>query len=137
MTDPHVQATTADPAAGSTGLPSNVAGALSYLLGPITGVLFLVLEKKDSFVRFHAAQCLGVTVVGVVVSIGLMILGAILSIIPILGWILGLLLSLGFSLGAFGFWLFLMYQAWQGRSWEVPVVGGKAREILLGESHGG
>jgi uncharacterized membrane protein len=72
-----------------------------------------------------------------VVSIGLMILGAILSIIPILGWILGLLLSLGFSLGAFGFWLFLMYQAWQGRSWEVPVVGGKAREILLGESHGG
>jgi uncharacterized membrane protein len=136
MNDPQAQPAAAA-VVGTTGLPSNVAGALSYLAGPITGILFLVLEKKDAFVRFHAAQCIGLTVAGVVLSIGLMILGAILSVVPILGWLLGILLSLGFSLAAFGLWLFLMFQAWQGRSWEVPVVGRKAREILLGGSHGG
>jgi uncharacterized membrane protein len=40
----------------STGLAANVAGLLTYILGPITGVLFLVLEKENRFVRFHAMQ---------------------------------------------------------------------------------
>ncbi len=44
----------------STGLAPNVAAALSYILGPITGVLFLVLEKENRFVRFHAAQSITV-----------------------------------------------------------------------------
>lgn len=120
---------------GTTGIPSNTAGALSYFLGALTGILFLVIEKKDPFVRFHAAQSIGVTVVGVGISIVLMILSAVLGVVPILGWILGAFLSLGFMLVAFGFWLFLMFQAWQGRSWEVPLVGARARQMLLGGSH--
>ena len=44
-----------------TGLPKNTAAALSYVLGPITGVLFYVLEK-DPFVRFHAMQSIVVFV---------------------------------------------------------------------------
>ena len=31
-------------------------GALAYLLGPITGILFLLMEKGNKFVRFHAMQ---------------------------------------------------------------------------------
>ena len=120
---------------GTTGIPSNTAGALSYFLGALTGILFLVIEKKDPFVRFHAAQSIGVTVVGVGISIVLMILSAVLGVVPILGWILGAFLSLGFMLVAFGFWLFRMFQAWQGRSWEVPLVGARARQMLLGGSH--
>jgi uncharacterized membrane protein len=121
--------------AGTTGLPSNAAGALCYFLGALTGILFLIIEKKDPFVRFHAAQSIGVTVVAIGISITLMILSAVLGVVPILGWILGAFLSLGFMLVAFGFWLFLMFQAWQGRSWEVPMVGARAREMLLGGSH--
>ena len=58
-------AAAATPAAGggtataaSTGLTSNVAAALSYVLGFITGIIFLVMEpyNKDKFVRFHAFQ---------------------------------------------------------------------------------
>ena len=45
----------------ATGLDKNTAGALSYVLGPITGVIFLVLEK-DSYVRFHAMQSIVVFV---------------------------------------------------------------------------
>ena len=42
--------------AGSSGLPPNLAGALAYALGLVTGILFLVIEpyKNDRFVRFHA-----------------------------------------------------------------------------------
>ena len=42
----------------STGLAPNVAAALSYVLGPITGVLFLVLEKQNRFVRLPTAATL-------------------------------------------------------------------------------
>lgn len=138
MEDPSIPLTR-DPSSGSpppaapessTGLPRNVAGALSYFLGALTGILFLVLEKKDPFVRFHAAQSIGVTVVMVVLSILLMIVGAVLGVIPIVGWLVGLMLSLGFSISAFLFWLFLMFQAWQGKSWEVPIVGAQVRGML-------
>lgn len=40
----------------SLGFPQNVAGALCYLLGPVTGIIFLLLEKKNRFIRFHALQ---------------------------------------------------------------------------------
>ncbi|MDP3142898.1 MAG: hypothetical protein Q8N14_02985, partial [Candidatus Omnitrophota bacterium] len=40
----------------STGIEPKVAGLLSYLLGFITGVIFLLIEKENKFVRFHALQ---------------------------------------------------------------------------------
>lgn len=115
----------------SSGLAPNIAGALAYLLGPITGVLFLVIEKHNPFVRFHAAQSIAVSVVFIVAWIALTILSAILGVIPILGWLIGILLSLGFGVFSFIFWLFLMYQAFQGNEWEVPVVADQARRHLL------
>ena len=111
----------------STGLSSNVAGAFSYVLGPITGVLFYALQRDDPFVRFHALQSILVSLALIVASIGLSIVGAVLAFIPILGWIVGLLLSLAMSLGTFVLWIILMARAFQGREWEAPVVGRYAR----------
>lgn len=110
---------TPQPQAGS-GLPENVAGALAYLLGPITGILFFILDRERSFVRFHAVQCLAVCVAMVALSIALMILSAVLAFIPILGWLVGLLLSLGLGLGGFALWIWLMVQAYQGKEWALP-----------------
>jgi uncharacterized membrane protein len=121
------------PVASTTGLPSNVAGALAYLLGPITGILFLVLEKRDGFVRFHAAQSIGLSVVFIVAGVLLGIVTSVLAIVPILGWLLGLVLSLGFSLLGLAVWLWLMFQAWQGERWRAPVIGEKVQEMLLAE----
>ena len=101
--------------ATSTGLSPNVAGALAYLLGPLTGILFLVLEKENRFVRFHAAQSVLVSIAMVVLSIALTVLNSILAIIPILGWIVGILLTLVVGLGTFVLWLLLMFQAFQGK----------------------
>lgn len=118
------------PVAGrGSGLPENVAGTLAYLLGPITGVLFFIMDRDRDFVRFHAVQCLGVTVVWVVLSIVLMIVSVVLGFIPILGWIVSALLSLGITIGGFGLWLWLMYQAYQGNAWELPGLGPHVRRI--------
>jgi uncharacterized membrane protein len=117
------------PAATSTGLAPNLAGALAYILGPITGIVFLVLEKENRFVRFHAAQSITVGILMVALSIGLSILSTVLAFIPILGWILALLLALVLGFGTFVLWLLLMWRAWQGKEWETPIAGPLARRI--------
>jgi len=125
------------PTSSDSGLPANVAGALSYLLGALTGILFLVIEKRDPFVRFHAAQAIGVTIAWIILSVAFMVLTTILAFIPVLGWILGLvfsLVSLVVSLGGLILWLFLMFQAFSGKEWEVPYVGRMARKTILGGS---
>lgn len=114
---------------GGSGLPENVAGALSYLLGPITGVAFFVIDRERPFVRFHAVQSIAVTIGWVALVVVLMVLSAILGMIPILGWLVGVLLNLGLALAGFGLWLWLMFQAYQGREWTLPVLGEHARRI--------
>ncbi len=88
----------------STGLDENVAGFLCYLFVFITGIVFLVVEKKSSFVKFHARQS----------TITFLIL-LVLSWIPVIGflfWILGILL-----------WLLLMIKTLQGQKYLLPIVG--------------
>jgi len=100
-----------------TGLPKNTAGALSYVLGPITGVIFLVLEK-DKFVRFHAMQSITVFTAIFVVQWVLTFTIILLPVVPLI------------TIGSFILWLFLIYKAWQGQEWEVPIVGSYARKFV-------
>ncbi len=101
----------------TTGLSKNVAGALSYVLGPITGVLFLVIEK-DPFVRFHAMQ-------SILVFGGLFVLQTVMAATLILLPIAPLLSLVGFVI-----WLVAIYKAWQGEKWEVPVIGQYVNQLL-------
>lgn len=132
-TAPQVETPVTEPAAepvaaDGAGLDANMAGALAYLLGAITGILFLVIDKRPS-VRFHAMQAITVTVGMIGLSIVLGIIAAVISFIPILGWLIGLLLSLGMWAASLVLWLYLMYRAWQGDEWEVPVAGSWARRL--------
>ncbi|HEX6977213.1 MAG TPA: DUF4870 domain-containing protein [Patescibacteria group bacterium] len=104
-------------AASGTGLNKNTAAALSYVLGPVSGVLFLALEK-DKYVRFHAMQ-------SIVFSIAVVVLDMVLGFTIILALILPLL-----WIGEFIVWLVLMYKAWQGEEWELPVLGKFARQMV-------
>jgi len=101
----------------ATGLSKNTAGALAYVLGPVTGVVFLVLEK-DAFVRFHAMQSI---VVFVVLFLLQWVFGITIVLLPIVPLI---------SLLAFVLWLLLIYKAWQGEEWEVPVLGKYVRQLV-------
>ncbi|OGM55901.1 hypothetical protein A3E46_01665 [Candidatus Woesebacteria bacterium RIFCSPHIGHO2_12_FULL_46_16] len=100
----------------ATGLKKETAGALAYVLGPITGVIFLVLEK-DPFVRFHSMQ-------SIVVFVGLFVLQWILGFTIILLPLVPLVGILSFVL-----WLILIYKAWQGQEWQVPFFGKIARNL--------
>ena len=113
------------PGATSTGLTSNVAGALSYLGLVITGIIFLVIEpfNKDKFVRFHAFQSIFFFVAGLVIQIVWFIVTAIMSsIFGLLGSLFGIL---GFLiwLGLFACWLFLMYKAYNNETYMIPFIG--------------
>jgi uncharacterized membrane protein len=115
--------------ASSTGLAPNVAGALAYLLGPITGILFFLLEKENRFVRYHAAQSITLGLVWIALSVLFSVLSGMLVMVPVLGWLVALLLSVVFGLGGFFLWLFLMWRAFQGREWESPIAGPMARKL--------
>ena len=92
----------------STGLDENVAGLLCYLLGFITGIIFLIVEKKSDYIKFHAKQST-ITFLGIFV------------ILVIFGWvpIINILISI-FSLIL---WLLLMIKALQGKRYSLPIVG--------------
>ncbi len=100
-----------------TGLGKNTAGALSYVLLQVTGVIFLVIEK-DPYVRFHAAQ-------SIVVFSALMLLQWVFGLTIVLLAFVPLISILGFVL-----YLLLIYKAWQGEEWEVPVLGKYARKLV-------
>lgn len=114
--------------ATATGLPQNLAGALAYFLGPITGILFLVVEKENRFVRFHAMQSTVLCLAWIIVSFAL----KLFLVVPLLGWIISILLSLVLGLGGFVLWLVLMWKAFQGEEWELPIVGEFARRQVGG-----
>jgi len=117
----------------STGLSANVAGLLCYVVGWITGIVFVVLEKKSTFVKFHAWQSVMVfgvlTVAHLVLSRMLIDIGLGNLFYPNLGliragvafgWIIGLgMLALG---------IFLILQAYKGKMWKVPLAGNWAEK---------
>ena len=108
---------------GGSGLPDNLAGALSYFLGALTGILFFIIDRQRPFVRFHAAQAIVATIAWVIISVGLMVLSIVLAVIPLIGWLISTLLYAIMGLGGFALWLWLMWQAYQGKKYELPIVG--------------
>ena len=101
----------------STGLAENVAGLLCYVLGWVSGLVFVLIEQESKFVRFHAIQ--SIYVFGV-----LMIAGIILGWIPFIGGVLAWLISvLGFIL-----WIVLMIKAYQGTRYKLPWSGNLAEK---------
>ncbi|MNW34978.1 Chloroplast import component protein (Tic20) [compost metagenome] len=96
----------------STGLDPKVAGLLCYVLGFITGIIFLIIEKQSKFVKFHAMQ-------SIIIFGTLTVLNIILSYIPVIGWIASFIISpLSFIL-----WIVLMLMALQGKTFKLPIAG--------------
>ncbi len=100
-----------------TGLEPNIAGALAYFLGPLTGVLFWVIEKDNKFVRFHAMQ-------SILFSVAALVIGFVAGLIPVLGLLIAPLVSLATLV----VWFLLMWKAFNKMEWELPVIGKIAHE---------
>ena len=106
------------------GLTENVAGALCYALGIITGILFLVLApyNQSKFVRFHAFQSIFFQAAWIVLWIALTTLSFILP-----WFVMGMIWTL-LPFVALGFWLLLMFKAYQNERFKLPVIGDLAEK---------
>lgn len=114
---------------GGSGLAPNVAGLLTYLAGFITGIIFLIIEKEDRFVRFHAWQSIVLSVTFAIIWILIGIADFILAYIPIIGWLIGLLISGLFGLVTFIIWVLMMVRTYQGHETNLPILGNIARNL--------
>jgi len=107
----------------STGLEANVAGLLCYVLGWISGLVFILIEKENKFVRFHAMQSIVTFGAITVVSIALSILG----VIPIIGVVFDII-NVIIGVLAFVLWIILMVKAAQGTMYKLPWAGNFAEK---------
>jgi len=101
----------------STGLKENVAGLLCYVLGWITGIVFLIIEPDNKTIRFHAMQ-------SIIVFGSLSVASMIFGWIPWIGWFIGGIIGIiGLIL-----WIVLMVKAYQGAKYKVPIAGDMAEK---------
>lgn len=102
------------------GMSENVASALCYLLGLITGIIFLVLApyNQNKTVRFHAFQA-------IFLHLGVIIIWFVFAVVS---HGIGLLFFPVYWLLAFILWLYMMYSAYNNRKVKLPLVGDLAEK---------
>ena len=103
----------------STGLTQNIAALLCYVLGFVSGIIFLIIEKENRFVKFHAMQSL-------FTFLPLFILSCLAGIIPLVGGIVS------FFAGVLQFilWVVLMYKAFRNEWFRLPIAGEIAEQQI-------
>jgi uncharacterized membrane protein len=125
------------PASGTTssdtGLAPNIAAALAVFFSLIGGIAFLVLEKKDQFVRFHAMQSVIFGGINVIFWTVFSIVGLILGFIPFINIIAGIIMLIVGPILGLGFlcvWVFHVFKAFSGEEFSLPWIGKMARQQL-------
>lgn len=103
----------------ASGMAVTTAGLLCYVAGFISGIVFILIEKENRFIRFHAMQ-------SIFTFAGIFAISLVLNIIPILGFILSLLLVPC----SIVLWILLMIKAHQGVWYKLPIVGDFAEKQL-------
>jgi len=111
----------------SLGLSENIEGALCYSFGFVTGIIFLFLEDDNKFVKFHAIQ-------STIVFLPLFIIYVAITFFPMVGMIMNMMswpiIIPIFSFIIVIFWLFMMYKAFIGEIYKLPIVGDFAERQL-------
>jgi uncharacterized membrane protein len=105
------------PAASSEGLAENVAGLLCYAVGWLTGIIFLLIDKRP-FVKFHAAQSIVVFGALTILKVGL---GIVMGIGGFVGFGLWAMISMVLGLLGLVLWILLMIKAYQHELFRVPI----------------
>lgn len=122
----------------SVGLEEDVAGALTYLLGFVTGIIFLLVEEDNERVQFHAAQSIVVFGALFVISIIMQVLFGMLASAMLVGGsgvMYGMISSLmslilmAIGLAGFILWIYLMLKTYQGEDPRIPVAAGIADDL--------
>jgi len=120
---PEVNASTLD-------LPSNIAAALACI-PLIGGIVFYVMEKRDSFVRFYAMQSIIFGGAWLLFCVFDSIIHAIFAHVPAIGVFLAFvwgLLAMLVHLAFVVIWIIATVKAFSGVRWEIPYIGATARK---------
>lgn len=122
---PAVQPLPPPPQYGTTGMTDNVAGALCYLVGFITGILFLVIApyNQNRNIRFHAFQSIFLSIAWVILWIVVTIISLAFQALPFLGLFVSLVLHFCLWIGGLIVWLYIMFKTYNGQKVVLPVVG--------------
>ena len=104
------------------GLPENVVAALCYPVGWLSGLFFLLLERKNKFVRFHAMQ-------SILLFMPYALFLFLVAWIPTIGW------AIADGIGMPGLLLIVipMYMAFRGSKFKIPIIGKIAYDFAYGE----
>jgi uncharacterized membrane protein len=108
-------------------MTDNVAGALCYVLGLITGIVFLLIApyNQNKTIRFHAFQSIFLNVAAIVLSFALSMMFALFHF---LGALFGLFLGPLIWLAFFLLWLYMMFSTYQGKTVVLPIIGPLAQQ---------
>ena len=117
-------------------LPPNVAAAIACI--PLVGgIIFYILEKRNSFVRFYAMQSIIFGLAWLLFNIVSAVISAVFNAIPAIGTILVFFWSIIAALVQIAFivlWIIATVKAFTGGRWEIPYVGPMARKQLEGRT---
>jgi uncharacterized membrane protein len=116
----------------STGLPSNVAAAIACI-PLIGGIIFYILEKHDSFVRFYAMQSIIFGGAWILCWIVYLVAHTILGSIPAIGLFFAIILGIAWALISVAFlviWIVTMVKAFTNVRWDIPYIGPIARQQM-------
>jgi uncharacterized membrane protein len=102
-----------------TRLDPKFAAALAYVGGALSGILFLIVEKKDPFVRFHAMQ-------STITFLAVLVMYPFVMSVPVVGRPL----SWTFVIAIGVLWAFLIFKAFMGERYKLPYVGAWAEEQM-------
>ena len=125
---------TPDNRTSSTGLGPRAAAVLAYLGWWVTGGLMLLVERRDQFVRFHAAQAL--TGLGLVWLLGALIYVIAFAALSVsaTAFTAMLWLALGIWAAGVGVWIVCLAKVSRGEQWRMPLAAGIADRIAATRS---
>jgi len=113
----------------STGLQPKTGALLAYLAWWVTGALMLAVERRDRFVRFHAAQALaGLGAVWLLGAIVYLLAFGLLSV-SATGFTAMLWLALGIWAAGVGLWIVCLVKVVRGEQWRMPLAAGVADRL--------
>ncbi len=116
--------TTAKKSQTTTKKQNNMVAAVTYIFGLFSGLSVYLSERDDKFVRFHAMQSIIASLVVIAIWFIALLISPVLIVTLLLGG--GFLFVLMWSLlilGTILVWLLLIFQAYRGIKYKLPMIG--------------
>jgi uncharacterized membrane protein len=120
-------------ASPTAGMQENVAGLLCYIFGWISGLIFLLIDKRP-FVKFHAAQSIAFNIAIFAVYVAFGIIGFILTMVTSMlhfpvGFFMVFLWPI-IGIGVLIVWIYLMYKAYNNEKYKLPIIGNMVENMV-------